>query len=298
MEKDIIFETNKLSKSYGRIQAIKDLSLKVLKGQVFGILGPNGSGKTTTLSIATGILTQDNGEYYWFNKNPDHTSRKQIGSLIEIPNFFPYLNLVQNLSVIAEIKGFGKTDIARVLQVVKLYDRRHSKFRNLSLGMKQRLGIASALLGDPGVMVLDEPTNGLDPEGIAEVRELILEEAKKGKTIIMASHILNEVEKVCSHVAILKNGILIEQGDVRSLLGGETLIEIRAMDLQKLTALINECDFVTWRKVNKDHIIVSLDKHKNAEDLNKYVFSRGLVLSSLISHKKTLESQFLELVKE
>lgn len=298
MGKEIVFETKNLSKSYGSIQAIKDLSIQVLEGQVFGILGPNGSGKTTTLAIATGILSQDNGSFFWFNKLPTHQSRKKIGSLIEVPHFFPYLNLVQNLSIIADIKGFGKEDIERVLKTVKLWERRKSKFKTLSLGMKQRLGIASSLLGDPIVMVLDEPTNGLDPEGIAEVRELITAEAEKGKTIIMASHILSEVEKVCSHVAILKNGNLIEQGNVRTLLGGETLIEIRAKDLKSLQKIINDCKFIAWHKENTDHLMVSLKENKTAGDLNQYIFSKGVVLSGLISHKKTLESQFLELVKE
>ncbi len=298
MNKDIIFETKNLSKSYGKITAINQLSIEVSKGQVFGILGPNGSGKTTTLSIATGILSQDSGGYYWFRKKPDHNARKKIGSLIEVPHFYPYLSLIQNLSLITEVKESGKDDIERVLKEVKLYDRRYSKFRTLSLGMKQRLGIAAALLGDPGVLVLDEPTNGLDPEGIAEVRELIIEQAKKGKTIIMASHILSEVEKVCTHVAILKNGNLLEQGDVRTLIGGETIIEIRSSNLQRMKELAQNCDFIKWSKENKDHILISLEEGKDEEDLNKYFFSQGLTLSGLLSHKKTLESQFLELVKK
>lgn len=298
MGKEIIFETKNLSKSYGRIQAIRDLSLQVTEGQVFGLLGPNGSGKTTTLSIATGILAQDIGNYYWFDSTPSHHSRKKIGSLIEIPHFFPYLSLVQNLTIICDIKGISKEDIPRVLKTVKLWDRRKSRFRTLSLGMKQRLGIASALLGDPNVLVLDEPTNGLDPEGIAEVRDLITQEAEKGKTIIMASHILSEVEKVCSHVAILKKGRLLEQGNVRTLLGGETLIEIRSGDMKKLTSVCEKCDFIAWHKINPDHIMVSLKKDRTAGDLNQYFFSKGLVLTGLISHKKTLESQFLELVRE
>ncbi len=298
MNKEIVFETKNLGKSYGKITAINQLSIKVIEGQVFGILGPNGSGKTTTLSIATGILGQDNGDYYWFQKKADHNSRKKIGSLIEVPHFFPYLNLVQNLSLIADIKGNGKNDINRVLKEVKLFERRKSRFRTLSLGMKQRLGIAAALLGDPDVLVLDEPTNGLDPEGIAEVRELITEQAGKGKTIIMASHILSEVEKVCSHVAILKNGNLLEQGDVRTLIGGETIIEIRGSDRNILNKTAQECSFINWSKENEDHILVSLEEGKNAQDLNEYFFSKNITLSGLLSHKKTLESQFLELVKE
>jgi ABC-2 type transport system ATP-binding protein len=297
MGNEIVFETKNLHKSYGRIRAITDLSIRVYSGQVFGILGPNGSGKTTTLSITMGILQPDEGEFFWFGEKADHYSRKQIGSLIEVPHFFPYLSLIQNLSLIADIKGFGKNDMERVLNEVKLFNRRNSKFRTLSLGMKQRLGIAATLLGNPAVLVLDEPTNGLDPEGIAEVRELITEQARKGKTIIMASHILSEVEKVCSHAAILKNGRLIEQGEVRTIIGGEVIIELTAINFKALTQVLDECDFLEWKKINQDNVLVTLKDGKNAEDLNRYIFSKGVILSGIITHKKTLETQFLELVK-
>lgn len=297
MTKETIFETKNLSKSYGKIRAVRQLSLKVSEGQIYGILGPNGSGKTTTLSIAMGILKQDAGNFYWFGQQGNHIARKKIGSLIEVPHFYPYLNLIQNLGILCEIKESDKDDIERVLKLVGLFDRRKSKFKTLSLGMKQRLGIASALLGDPGVLVLDEPTNGLDPEGIAEVRELIISEAAKGKTILMASHILSEVEKVCSHVAILKNGNLLEDGDVRALLGGETILEVNAADSKLLSSLLEKCPFVKWSKFIENHFQAGLEEGKVAEDLNQYMFSNGLSLSKLVSHKKTLESQFLELVK-
>jgi len=298
MTEQTIFETRNLSKNYGRIKAIEDLSFRVRQGEIFGILGPNGSGKTTTLSIAMGVLTQDMGEYSWFNQAPSHHLRKEIGSMIEVPNFFPYLSLIKNLEIIAKIKGYGEDDIDRVLTRVNLFHRRKSKFRTLSLGMKQRLGIASSLLGDPKVLVLDEPTNGLDPEGIAEVRELITNEARQGKTILMASHILSEVEKVCSHVAILKNGKLLEQGDVRTLLGAETLLAINAKETTKLEEAIGKCKFITWSKKEEQQWMVGLEEGKTPGDLNSFMFSNGIVLTSLVSHKKTLESQFLELVKE
>jgi ABC-type multidrug transport system ATPase subunit len=193
-----------LSKSYKSVRAIHNLNLQILEGQAYGILGPNGSGKTTTLSIVTGIIRQDGGNFNWFGEAPQAGQRRSIGSLIETPHFYPYLNLEKNLRIICDIKGMGYQDIQRVLKTAKLHERRKSRFSTLSLGMKQRLGIAAALLGDPRVLVLDEPTNGLDPEGIAEVRELVLEQVKQGKTLILASHILSEVEKICSHVAILK----------------------------------------------------------------------------------------------
>jgi ABC-2 type transport system ATP-binding protein len=298
MNNEIIFETNNLSKNYGRVKAIRYLSLKVLKGQVCGILGPNGSGKTTTLSIGLGILQQNSGTYSWFEGAKEPGVRKRIGSLIEIPHFYPYMSLHANLQLVSRIKALGTNDIERVLKVVKLYERRNSKFQTMSLGMKQRLGIGAALLGDPEVLVLDEPTNGLDPEGIAEVRELIINEAARGKTIIIASHILSEVEKVCSHVAILKNGILLAQGNVKALLGSESLIEISAVDREKLESALKECPFVNWIKSNNDNLLVTLKEGHNAADLNSYLFSRSIVLNSIVNLTKSLESQFLELVKE
>ena len=298
MDNTTIFETKNLRKSYGTTIAIDGISIRVKKGQIYGILGPNGSGKTTTLSIATGILDQDKGEFSWFNELPSPDSRKRIGSLIEVPHIYPYLSLVQNLRIIAKIKDHGADDIDRVLKVVSLFDRRNSKFKTLSLGMKQRLGIAASMLGDPEILVLDEPTNGLDPEGIAEVRELILKEAKRGKTVIMASHILSEVEKVCTHVAILKNGKLLEQGSVKTIISGEVLFEIDADDRKKLKQVLGKCPFISSQKEEENGIFVSLKDSKSASDLNAFIFSGGIILSKLITHYKSLESQFLELVKD
>ena len=298
MNSDTVFETKSLKKAYGSTIAINGISLRVNRGETYGILGPNGSGKTTTLSIAMGIVEQDGGEFTWFNSGSSHHIRKKIGSLIEIPHFYPYLTLIQNLKLIARIKEQGEDDIERVLKSVKLYDRRNSRFRTLSLGMKQRLGIAAALLGDPEILVLDEPTNGLDPEGIAEVRDLILQEASRGKTIIMASHILNEVEKVCTHVAILKNGKLLEQGNVKTIIKGDQLIEISARDRDKLKSSLGKCKFIGSVKEEPESFFVSLNDDRNASDLNEYMFKKGISLSKLVTHHKSLESQFLELVKD
>ncbi len=298
MENNNVLETRHLTKHYGKITAINDLNLQINKGQVFGILGPNGSGKTTTLSIVTGILKANSGNHFWFGESPTSKSLKRVGSMIEVPHFYPYLNLLQNLKIVAEIKGYGIDDIDRVLHTVRLFERRKSKFKTLSLGMKQRLGIAAALLGDPEVLVLDEPTNGLDPEGIAEVRDLIIHEASRGKTVIMASHILSEVEKVCSHVAILKRGILLEQGDVNALIRGELLVEVSAENQEALNNALTTCDFVTSVKENNQRIMVTLAHDKTSAELNAFLFNKGIRLSELINHKKSLESQFLELVKE
>ncbi len=292
-----ILQIHELSKSYGSVKALSNMSINVLPGQVFGILGPNGSGKTTTLSILTGILEQDKGSFTWFGEPSNASVRRRIGSLIETPSFFPYMSLENNLKIVAQIKECDGKDIPEVLTLVKLYDRRKSRFSTLSLGMKQRLGIAATLIGNPEVLVLDEPTNGLDPEGIAEVRELITQQAEKGKTIIMASHILSEVEKVCSDVAIFKSGQLLAQGNVKLLLEGKMVLEVKAPNTETLLKMLKNCPFVNQAKEENSSVSVILSEGSNSSDLNRYAFENGIVFSEIIMHQKSLESQFLELVK-
>ncbi len=292
-----VIQISNLSKRYKKIIAIQNLSFSVKKGQVYGILGPNGSGKTTTLSILTGIIHKDSGSFQWFGKDPSPDSLKRIGTLIETPNFYPYLSLYQNLKIIAQIKSCSYSDISRVLGITNLLTRKHSKFMTLSLGMKQRLGIAATLLGDPEVLVLDEPTNGLDPEGIAEIREIIIKQAENGKTILIASHILDEVEKVCSHVAILKEGKVISEGSVHALLSGDEIIHIVTKKQDEfMEALVREGLVKTIEKVD-DEIVLSLTKGSSSGDLNEFAFKNGFVLEKIEVSKQSLESQFLELIK-
>jgi ABC-2 type transport system ATP-binding protein len=287
-----------LSKSYKSVRAVQNLSLQISEGQAYGILGPNGSGKTTTLSIVTGILRQDAGSYRWFGQAPEASQRKSIGSLIETPHFYPYLSLEKNLRVICDIKGMGYDDIHRVLKTAKLYERRRSRFSTLSLGMKQRLGIAAALLGDPRVLVLDEPTNGLDPEGIAEVREVVLEQVKQGKTLILASHILSEVEKICSHVAILKKGELLANGPVKELLAEDEIIELSCSNNEALKEKLGESGLVKELEIENGLLVLTLQDKTTPSDINAFAFEQKLVIHHLLSRKRSLESQFLELVKE
>jgi ABC-2 type transport system ATP-binding protein len=287
-----------LSKSYKQVRAIHNLDLEIREGQAYGILGPNGSGKTTTLSIVTGILRQDSGYFNWFGSPPDASQRKQIGSLIEIPHFYPYLNLDKNLRIICDIKGIRYDDIDRVLEVTRLSERSRSRFSTLSLGMKQRLGIAAALLGDPKVLVLDEPTNGLDPEGIAEVRDIVMEQVGLGKTLILASHILSEVEKICSHVAILKKGDLLASGPVRELLAEDEIIEISCDDNDRFIEDLKESNLVKEVITENGLLILTLNERISPADINSYAFSRKRVIHHMLSRKRSLESQFLELVKE
>ncbi len=293
-----VLSIENLSKSYRAVQAVKNLNLEILPGQAYGILGPNGSGKTTTLSIICGILRQDSGSFKWFGEEPNPSRRKQIGSLIETPNFYPYLNLERNLKIICDIKEIDYSGIDSVLETADLLQRKKSKFSTLSMGMKQRLGIAAALLGDPKVLVLDEPTNSLDPEGIAEVREVVIRQVEAGKTLILASHILSEVEKICSHVAILRNGKLLASGSVKELLAEETVVEVACHDNDLLKNKLTQSGIVKEVNEENHHLVVILLPGKEPEDLNRFAFHENLVLTHLVNRKKSLEAQFLELVKQ
>jgi len=291
-----ILSVENLTKNYGKIQALKSVSFSVPKGTVFGILGPNGSGKSTLLGLVMDVLKPTGGSYTLFGETPSGTQRKRIGTLLETPNFYHYLNAVQNLNIASEIKGRGKQDIDRVLELVNLAERKKSRFSTYSLGMKQRLAIASALLGDPEVLVLDEPTNGLDPVGIAEIRQLIKQLSQMGKTIIMASHLLDEVEKVCTHVAILKRGTLLTSGDVNEILVNEDLVEMQCSNNARLREILS-----TYSGVNKvdenDGLVRAFFPLGTAKlsELNAFCFSNNIVLNHLQLKRKSLETKFLEL---
>ncbi len=295
MEK--IVEVNHLSKSYGKILAINNISFTVNRGEVYGILGPNGSGKTTTLAVILDILKANSGHYRWFDKPMDKFTRRRIGSLIETPNFYPYLSLWENLKIVAEIKDAPEDDINYALGVANLLKRKHSAYNTLSLGMKQRLSIASVLVGNPEVLVLDEPTNGLDPEGFAEVRRIIQSQANEGKTIILASHILDEVEKVCSHVAILKSGDLIANGRVGELLTTDDMVYVQSDKMNELEQMLEQADLIKRAFKSDNDLAVVLESGYSATDLNKYCFEKGFTLSKVLLKKQSLEDQFLQLVK-
>jgi ABC-2 type transport system ATP-binding protein len=293
-----ILDIQQISKQYGRITAVKDLSLSVGAGHVFGILGPNGSGKTTTLAIITGVISPDQGTYRWYGRSTLADTRKNIGSLIEVPNFYPYLDLIRNLTIVARIKGKPLADIERVLKITHLWERRKSRYDTLSLGMKQRLALSAVLLGDPDVLVLDEPANGLDPEGIAEVREIIKGEAEKQKTIILASHILDEVEKVCTHVAVLKKGKSIAQGRVHELLAADDPVVVECNEPEKLKSSLVRAGMSRSVERDGNRLVLVLKSEYGAREVNEFAHQQGIVLTHLETRKKSLESQFLELVKQ
>lgn len=291
-----------LSKHYKDFAAVSSISFDVEQRMVFGLLGPNGSGKTTTLGMLMGVIRPSGGEFSWFNNGQDDANRKRIGSLLETPNFYPYLTAWQNLEVVAKIKGVQnpRQSIDHVLKTVGLHERRDSKFKTFSLGMKQRLAIGSTLLGDPEVLVLDEPTNGLDPQGIAEIRELIIRIGKSGKTIVIASHILDEIQKVCTHAAILRKGKLLQVSTIDSLIGNQDvrLIKVGAEDMSKLNAVVSSEGQYSVYKEERETVILRCSKDITAEKTNQFFFDKGVVLNQLSEFSESLENQFLEIIKK
>ena len=294
-----VLKVENLSKTYGRIKALQDVSFNVPKGTVFGILGPNGSGKTTLLGIVMDVLRSTSGKYLWNDEAGSDKQRKQMGTLLETPNFYHYLSGETNLKIAAEIKGRGKENIDAALKTVNLYERRKSKFNSYSLGMKQRLAIASTLLGDPDVLVFDEPTNGLDPAGIAEIRELIQKLNKQGKTIIMASHILDEVERVCTHVAIIQKGILKTVGSVDEVLAvngaNKIIIEISSEDNAQLKNALAQLSGVQKITEDESDLIITCDDTLSAAKVNQFCFTKGIILNRINVKRVSLESRFLEI---
>lgn len=291
-----ILSLNNISKRYGAIIALNKVSFDVPEGSIFGILGPNGSGKTTLLSIVTDVLKADEGNFSLFGEQGSFEQRKAIGTLLETPNFYHYLSAKKNLEITAQIKGRGLSQIDEVLKRVDLYERRNSKFNTFSLGMKQRLSIAAALLGNPKLLILDEPTNGLDPNGIADIRNLIKSLAAEGKTIIMASHLLDEVEKVCTHVAIIKRGNLLAAGHVNDVLKNEDSIEVAAENLEKLKDILKQFTGYTALEEKDNMLLIHYEQSSlSAGAVNKFCFENGIILTHLSKHKKTLEAKFLEI---
>ena len=294
---ETILSLKNLDKKYGLVHAVNNLSFDIEKGNVYGILGPNGSGKSTTLGIILNVVNRTSGEFSWFNgKLTTHEALKKVGAIIERPNFYPYMTATQNLKLICTIKGISSDKIDEKLKTVNLFDRKDSKFKTFSLGMKQRLAIASALLNDPEILILDEPTNGLDPQGIHEIRVIIKKIAKNGTTILLASHLLDEVEKVCSHVVVIRKGIKLYSGRVDEMTASNGLFELKVDD--KETEFVNILEkHSAISKVHLEHetYIATLNKEMSASEMNKYLFDNGFIVSHLVKRKPSLEQQFLDL---
>ena len=292
-----VLEINNLSKKYGAVKALNGLTLSINAGEIYGILGPNGSGKTTTLGIILGILKSSGGSFEWFGGKYGNNARKHIGAILETPNFYPYKNADDNLKLVAKIKKHDNFNFDDLLELVDLKDRRKTKFSTYSLGMKQRLAIAATLIGDPEVIIFDEPTNGLDPQGIAEVRGILQRVADRGHTVIMASHILDEVEKICSHVAIIKKGQLLATGRVGSILSDDIVIEISAEDDQALMGFLKSYPWVKKISKKSKFFECTIEKSHNGVELNQLAFQHNITLSHLVMRQKNLEEEFLQITK-
>ena len=293
---ETILSLDKLDKKYGRIHAVNNLSFDIQKGNVYGILGPNGSGKSTTLGIIRNVVNKSSGSFSWFNgRLSTHEALKKVGAIIERPNFYPYMSARQNLQLVCKIKEISFDKIDEKLKEVNLFERRNSKFKTFSLGMKQRLAIASALLNDPEILILDEPTNGLDPQGIHEIRSIIKNIAANGTTILLASHLLDEVEKVCSHVVVLRKGVQLYSGRVDEMISSHGFFELKTVKEKELLSILENDD--SFGKVKKEDGLITafLNNPMEASTFNKLMFEKGITLSHLVQRKESLEEQFLQL---
>ena len=294
---ETILSLKNLDKKYGLVHAVNNLSFDIQKGNVYGILGPNGSGKSTTLGIILNVVNKTSGDFSWFNGElSTHQALKKVGAIIERPNFYPYMTASQNLELICKIKEISTDKIDEKLQSVNLYERKHSKFRTFSLGMKQRLAIASALLNDPEILILDEPTNGLDPQGIHEIRIIIQNIAKSGTTILLASHLLDEVEKVCTHVVVIRKGIKLYSGRVDEMSVSNGFIDIKIdTDAIEFAKILEKHPAIQKVHKEQDTFIATLNKDFSASEMNAYLFENGFTVSHLVKRKPSLEQQFLDL---
>lgn len=293
---ETILSIKNLNKRYGKLHAVKNVSLEIQKGNVYGILGPNGSGKSTTLGIVLNVVNKTSGEYSWFNGTmATHDALKKVGAIIERPNFYPYMTAKENLQLVCKIKGINYSKVQEKLEVVGLIERQDSKFRTFSLGMKQRLAIASALLNDPEILILDEPTNGLDPQGIHQIRDIIRLIASQGTTILLASHLLDEVEKVCTHVLVLRKGEILYTGTVAGMSSSNGMIELQSNDINTLKLALQSYPNIDEIKEEEGKIIITSKSNIQPNELNKFLAENNIYLTHLVKRNHSLEEQFLQL---
>lgn len=298
-----VIETESLTKRYSGglrgdpTMAVDHISFEVESGQVFGFLGPNGSGKTTTIGMLLGIISPTAGSFRLFGGSSPgdlHAARQRIGATLEYPNFYPYLSCRDNLTLVARVKGYDSSDVDRALDVVGLAARQKTRFKGCSLGMKQRLALAATMLADPELIILDEPANGLDPAGHREIRQIILELADRGKTIFLSSHLLHEVERTCTHVAIIESGKLIRQASVSDLTSGSTVVAVRAdTELETLRHAAAKFPGASAR-VAEDRVLVELTEGDPA-GLNRFLAAAGIHVSHLAVERLSLEDAFMQL---
>ena len=297
---DVVLKTRSLTKRFGNRTAVHDCNLEVYEGDIFGFLGPNGAGKSTTIRMALTLIRPTGGDVYVFGENVRIKRHvlKRVGALVEKPDFYNYLSGRKNLEAVAALYGgvpSGRID--EVLAMVGLLERGHDRVKAYSHGMKQRLGIAQALLSDPDLLILDEPTNGLDPKGMKEVRELILRLNKDhGKTIFLSSHLLYEVEMVATRMAIIHKGDLIIQGMVRELLDERNVsLRISAEPVEKASAFLKTLHGV-YDVVVEQNIIQCSVKDRELHEINSALVNNGIAVS-MFTPKRSLEDYFLSLTE-
>jgi ABC-2 type transport system ATP-binding protein len=295
-----VIETIRLTKRFGSQIAVDGISFTVERGQIFGFLGPNGSGKTTTIGMLLGIINATAGSFRLLGEGSLrglHRVRQRVGATLETPNFYPYLSGRDNLRIAANVKRAPESKIVEVLDAVGLADRAKDRFRTYSLGMKQRLALAATMLGDTDLVILDEPANGLDPEGMREIREIILRLHEQGRTIFLSSHLLWEVERTCTHVAIIKNGRIVRQASVSEMTAGTVTAGLRGGDTETLLAIVGDYPGAVTVTRQADLVIAEL-RDDDLAALNAFVAGHGIFLSHLALRQRSLEDVFIELTGE
>ena len=294
-----VIRTLELTKRFREVLAVDQVSITVEKGQVFGFLGPNGSGKTTTIGMLVGIITPTAGSFRLFGASEPRdllAARARVGATLETPNFYPYLSGRDNLRIAATIKGVDNGRIEECLELVGLAGRGRHRFRTYSLGMKQRLALAATMLNDPELVVLDEPANGLDPQGMKEVRDIIRILADRGKTIFLSSHLLWEVERVCTHVAIVRKGRIMKMGSVSEIVSEQARALVRAEDPEALRTAMEGYPEATSVLATEQGTVVTLASDDLAS-LNRYLAGQGIYASHLSRQQQSLEDVFIELTE-
>ena len=299
-----VIEANELTKRYGSrrgksVLAVDRISFAVEQGQVFGFLGPNGSGKTTTIGMLVGIINPTGGSFRLFGASGPRdlvAARARVGATLETPNFYPYLSGRDNLRIAATIKGVGRPRIEECLELVGLADRARHRFKTYSLGMKQRLALAATMLNDPELIVLDEPANGLDPQGMKEIREIIRILAGRGKTIFLSSHLLWEVERTCTHLSIVRKGRIVATGTVAEVVSGASAAFLKAEDLDALAAALEGYPGASSVRRSGGGVIATLESDDLAS-VNRYLAGLGIHVSHLAPHRQSLEDAFMDLTE-
>jgi|WetSurMetagenome_2_1015567.scaffolds.fasta_scaffold12775_5 ABC-2 type transport system ATP-binding protein len=295
---DVILRTRGLSKDFGKLRAVDNLNIEIRRGDVFGFLGPNGAGKSTTVGMILNLVSPTSGSVELFGRelteNP-WAALRRIGAVIESPAFYPYLSGWDNLEALTRsIGNIPRSKITEVLQRVNLLDRAKDKYGHYSMGMKQRLGIASTLLPDPELIILDEPTNGLDPAGMKEIRDLIPQIAQENGAVMLCSHLLHEVEMVCTRVAIIKQGVTLANSSIKELTNQGQYLKIRVEERIKAKSILSIVPWIKSISEEKGYLVVGAPLDKAAQ-LNRTLAEQGVFASELVSENSSLENIFLQL---